>query len=996
MKKTKFLLIILLLIGTFTLVNLPAWGGVTGKIKGVVSDADTGEPLPGVNILIHKIWLNNTETDFLSMLGAATNNQGEFIILKVPPGIYSVSASMMGYIAVTQKQVRVSVDRTTTLNFSLQSTILDLGESVIIEASRDVIQIDVSATETYVTAEEYQNTPFANRIEDIIALQSGISGNIIEGDIKIRASDSREVAFLVDGMDMVEQKFNRPITSIQPGIVQEIQIIRNGFNAEYGQARAGVINVITKNPSKRFHFNVDYQFTPAQKPHVGRNKYDPNWNLWRLYAGPQAFEGDTLITPDGRYENIRIWEGWNKYADRLLHDNNPDNDLTAEEAYELWKWRHRPLKYGDLKGHNVDLSLSGGVPMLPWEANFLLAGKYEYHPFNYPQSRDHYNEESYTLKWINNLRSDIKLTLNGFYTEVKTVPSSNPNSPWDRENLISYTGADFPNYYPFYKPILNRYTSLIGAKFVHTISSKLFYEINLNHFYLKYWLGSPDSARAEDGRYFHGRLYYDPQSGRITKEKGADDAVSGYQMYGGGMAWENSWDRRGTLSASMIYQFHSAHELKAGFNFDYDQIREHRVYWHQEDSTLVFLKDYKVTPIEFGAFVQDKIEFQGMIANLGLRFDYFDPNTVRPDPYRALEYERNIDIYETFLAGDYPTIRAKPKYYFSPRLGVSHPLSQRSKIYFNYGHFVQTPRSFYLYVANANGADKTMLQMGNANLNFEKTIAYELGCDIGIGEALQLHFGAFYKECFDLAASKTFAHTDQSLVMDFYENYRYADVRGIEIEIRKSVGRFITGWLNYNYFKKSESNLTIPNLSENPIITDDPKVGIDGVLWGAPLSDNVNIEPYGRGVVTIMAPSGWGPKLKGYSILEDTHLSFQLFYQGGAHSRHSRQSFRDMYPNVWFKELDRYWADVRLTRMFQIKTVNLELYLDISNIFHTKFRYPPSGRSGEDYYDDLWESDRLDQVGTTRLTDPQILRTENDDVWWGKVKTYIFGVRIFL
>ena len=70
--------------------------------------------------------------------------------------------------------------------------------------------------------------------------------------------------------------------------------------------------------------------------------------------------------------------------------------------------------------------------------------------------------------------------------------------------------------------------------------------------------------------------------------------------------------------------------------------------------------------------------------------------------------------------------------------------------------------------------------------------------------------------------------------------------------------------------------------------------------------------------------------------------------------------------------------------------------MDASNIFHSKFRYPPGGRSGEDYYDDLWESGKQDQVGTEKLTDPKILNTENDDVWWGKVKTFVFGLRIFM
>ncbi|MDZ7261059.1 MAG: carboxypeptidase regulatory-like domain-containing protein [candidate division KSB1 bacterium] len=995
MKRQKLALVWLIL---SCLVNLPVEGGVTGKIRGLVRDAKTKDPLPGANVVINKVWLNNEARDYPATLGAASNLQGEFVILKVPPGNYSVTASMIGYSPLTHQHVKVSVDRTTVVDFLLQETVLELGQELVVEASRDLIQLDVSATETYVTAKEYQNTPFANRVEDVIGLQSGISGNLIEGDIKIREGEPMEVGFLLDGMAMVDRKFNRPVMSVQAGTVEEIKIMRNGFNAEYGQSRSGVINVITKNPTDQFHFSLDYQFTPAQKPHYGRNKYDPTrrWE-WRLLAGPRAFEGDSLVVPDGLYETKYTWIGWNKYAENLLNDNNPNNDLTAEEAFELWKWRHRPLAYGNKPGHTLDLSLSGRVPLLPWQANFLLGGKYEYRPFDYPQSRDHYDEKISSLKLVHTISPNIKLTLNNVYSEVKTVTQGDSRSLWSQEDRIWYDGAELRGeylYYPFYRPVINRYSTIAGAKWVHTISPRLFYEVNLNHFYVKWKVGRPDSARAEDGRYFHGRLYYDPQSGWIPKERGADDDASGYRMYGGALTWDDSWNRRTAFSAFITYQFHPAHELKAGFECNYDILREHRLHWHDEDSTQAFTHEYRVEPFELAAFVQDKIEFQGMVANIGLRFDYFNTNSARPDPHRALEYT-NTTLYEAYITGTYPTVRAKPKHYLSPRLGISHPLSSRSKLYFNYGHFVQTPKNEVLYhLLVAHIHPPRIIFMGNPNITFPKTIAYELGCDIGLNDFWQLHVGAFYKDYSDFESAMVYARSDQSLLLEWYAQNDYKEIRGIEIELRKTSGRFFTGWLNYNYIKKSEANLEIPYLSDIPIITDDPNIGINGVLRGVPRSDIVLIQPNARGVITFSAPSNWGPKLKGYSLLGDTNLSLQVFYQAGPYRQHPRKSFRDAHPDVRFKELDRCWANMRLSRLVQLKSLHLELYLDVSNILHTKFRYPPSGRSGEDYYDDLWTSGRLNQVGTDQLTNPRILRTEDDDVYWARVKTIIFGLRV--
>jgi hypothetical protein len=200
--------------------------------------------------------------------------------------------------------------------------------------------------------------------------------------------------------------------------------------------------------------------------------------------------------------------------------------------------------------------------------------------------------------------------------------------------------------------------------------------------------------------------------------------------------------------------------------------------------------------------------------------------------------------------------------------------------------------------------------------------------------------------------------------------------------------------LNYNYIKKSKSNLTIPGLSENPIYTDNPNVALNGVIWGIPQSDIVNVVPNARGVITLGAPPGWGPDLFGYPFLSNTNLSFQLYYQGGDRIKHPRAGFNEDHPDVWFTQLDRFWVNMRLAHRIDLNFINFEVYLDISNIYSSSYRYPPGGASGEDYYDDLWASGRIDHVGTDQLSDPKILRTENDDVYWGQVKQFIVGLRI--
>ncbi|MBC8179906.1 carboxypeptidase-like regulatory domain-containing protein, partial [candidate division KSB1 bacterium] len=122
--RQKFIVLLTLIIGLFFLTH-DADSGTRGKIAGVVIDATNGDPLPGVNIIIKG-----------TTMGAATNIKGRYFILNVPAGVYSLTASMMGYKKVTYSNVRVSVDLTTTIEFKLSSEVLDMDQAVEIVAER--------------------------------------------------------------------------------------------------------------------------------------------------------------------------------------------------------------------------------------------------------------------------------------------------------------------------------------------------------------------------------------------------------------------------------------------------------------------------------------------------------------------------------------------------------------------------------------------------------------------------------------------------------------------------------------------------------------------------------------------------------------------------------------------------------------------------------------------------------------------------------------------
>ena len=961
-----------------------SYSGVTGKIRGIVKDKETGEPLPGANVIIQG-----------TNLGASSALDGTFIILLVPPGKHSLEAKMMGYNASVVNDVQVEIDRTITVNFALQSAVI-AGEEVVVVAKRDLVRSDVSASETNLKGEEIKTIPFAKRVEDMIGMQAGISGNLVEGDLKIREGDYFENDVLVDGYSTTDGKSSKPSFPVNQQSIQEVQVLRGGFNAEYGEVRSGIINIVTKDPSNKFHLSIDYRYDPVRNRHLGRDRYNPiSFWPYQLYDGPNADSASYIVLEEGLIPDTLRWEGWKAYSNKLLNDGDPNNDLTAEEARELWRWRHRPVKYAQNPGHNIDLSISGGIGFLPWRVNYLGGFKYQYNPYGSTQPQPAYKETDYLFKLINKISEDTRATLTFINSGVNTVSRDDAGSSWSNEIKLSYGGGNSEPFYPYKKPWVTRRTTLGGLRMVHTFSSKSYLESDLS-FFGTYWdtnkyPNSPVSA----GRTFHGRFYYDPQSGYIPRENGVPDYVTGYSMFGGASSTDDSYSELYKGRVSFVDQFHPSHELKSGFEVRFSRLVENRTHLHDDDPAKKFLWQYNVAPLEMSAYVQDKIEFWGMIANIGVRWDLYKQTTKRWDVHRTLEYPTNEAIFHAALTDSFPKILPPAQSYVSPRIGISFPITVNSKVYFNYGHFVQMPQTQALYSSALDFNIPRVQWMGDPTLTFQKTANFEMGYDQNVYNWIQLHIGAFYRDYTQAQSGLVYAHSDQSLIEEFPGQRENREIRGLDIELRKSAGRYFTGFFNYNVTQKSVSNLEVPGISDIPVLTDNPSVGINGELRGIPLPNQTEITPYGRGVVTLSAPAEWGPRFAGYPVLHKTRASFGLYYTGPQLVEHPDKQFRKQHPDVKFYTIPRFSSNLRLTRNFDLgRAMQMEVYFDISNLWVKKYRVAIP--HAKDYYDDLYANGKTDRVGSEEVSNPLLLRTRSDYLYSGQYRAWVFGFRFML
>jgi len=308
-----------------------SFAGTTGKVSGLVVDASTGEAIPGVSVVIEG-----------TRLGAITDLNGQYFIIGVPPGEYTVKAIMMGYRSVEKTKVRVIIDRTSEVNFELESTAIELP-SITVEAKKELVPMDVSSSQTAISGSEIVDLPI-DRFEDITSTVPGVKG------AEIRGGKVDETLLVLDDFPLVDELYNVPYMALNLTAIKDIEILTSGFNAEYGNVRSGVVNVVTKEGGDNFSGAIDYRYVPAYVKHYGPKVFGEGGYDWRIYGR------DESLSPVVDTKGDTVFIGWKRWAENFLSNDDPKDDITPRQALELWRWRHRPIRYADRPDQYLDAS----------------------------------------------------------------------------------------------------------------------------------------------------------------------------------------------------------------------------------------------------------------------------------------------------------------------------------------------------------------------------------------------------------------------------------------------------------------------------------------------------------------------------------------------------------------------------------------------------------------------------------------------------------------
>ncbi|OGU72727.1 MAG: hypothetical protein A2V93_04700 [Ignavibacteria bacterium RBG_16_34_14] len=930
----------------FLLIATNIIAGTTGKIAGRATD-NTGSSLPAVNIIVEG-----------TSLGAASDLDGYYTILNVPPGVYTVKASMVGYQTVSVQEVRVKIDQTTNIDFVLQEVSVEVGEVTVV-ADRKLVEQDVSSSVTTIGVEEIRELPVST-VTGLIQLQAGVEDGLV-----IRGGGADQSLFLVDGFAMRDARNNLPVTTVALSSIEEVSLERGGFNAEYGQVRSGVLNVITKEGGKTDYsvfFTVKYG-PPAYK-HFDISPFDPNSFWLRPYLDPSvAYIG----TKNGSWDEFTqaqypVFEGWNEVSRKLMEDSDPTNDLSPEGAKRLFEWQHRKRPFTNQPDYDIDASFGGPVPIVGvplGDLRFFLSYKRIREMLLIPLTRDDYIEDNWNLKLTSDLSQGIKLTLTGNMgksyniaangTEQAVFAGSNglPNyttflrTPFQIANNISLFTQNHSRVFS------NSYYSLsevnhlgLSSNLTHVISSNTFYDVRIDYFRREYETG-PTSPRDETDKYEIIPGYFvDEAPYGFSPIPSTGIGVSEF-FFGGhtSTARDSSKTTSISLKFDLTSQLNFNNQVKTGLEFVYNNLDLNFgiVNLVFPESNTYIRETYN--PIRAAFYVQDKLEFEGFISNVGVRFDYTDSQTDWADvddfnkQFFGARFSQNVV---------YNVVSPKKQFSVSPRLGISHPITENSKLYFNYGHFKQLPSYDQLFQLS-RGSQSQVKLFGNPNLELAKTISYELGYDHALFDEYLIQVSGFYHDITDQLSVTRYTSADGTVGYNSINSNNYADIRGFEVTLKRLAGSWFRGFLTYTYQVTSQGRFGRDQIFEDPSEQKRFDENIGNFAQNKPVP-----QPYANLVLTFSTPSDFGPEFLGKGLLGDFYLTFIGNWRAGFWA-----SLGTGVQNVESKD---YWnLNLRLSKDIDFGNIVLTFLVDASNVFNIR-RLSLVGFEDNQDFTDYWQS----------------------------------------
>lgn len=769
MKKHLLLFLFFSLIFASTVL----FAGSSGKIAGIVKDIETGEVLPFANIFV-----NGTT------MGAAADIDGNFVILNVPPGLYTVTASVVGFQKVTITDVRVNVDFTTRLEFELSTGSITM-EAVVVQGERDpLIRQDLTNPTVAINAETISELP-VDQISDVIKLQSGVTVGD-DGEIHMRGGFDNETSYTLNGVSLNDPYNNKKSVGLATNAVQEVSVSSGTFSAEYGNALSGLVNYVTREGQNKFTFSLrgyagDY-LTDRTELYPNIDDINP-LNRSRVEAtlgGPivsnsvKFFISGVYENYNGLYEGTRLYNTTDSYLSREAFTSEDDSRAgSSSDSYWFNPYSNDStgLPTGDgafvQMNPSTDLNLQGN---LIFNISSLIKLRYEA-----VYNKGEYKSYSSTLSssgrtWKFNPDGVGTNYSNGLIQTLDLTQTVNQNMFYTLKASYGVSG------YEYYL-----YEDINDSRYLPTQ-----YQLGISNTSFK--AGGTNLLRTD--RTTTTMTF----KGDMVAQMGNHEFKFGFEARKHRLEYESYDIEFLTADSSKISNDYLLYDSDNGFI-------------QQKPTSDALLTQYDKEPIDAAIYVVDKMELaNSFILNVGLRYEYFDAKS---------HYNTNLtsDLEDLQSGTMYRNlVDTEVKHYLSPRLSVSYPITAESVIRFSYGHFFQNGSLKDLYkndnfnVTNVGTTPK----FGNANVDMQRSIQYELGMQQQLTDNLKMEVTGYYKDVRDYIYYQT-VFTNAGREYEVLTNLAYSNVRGVSfrLERRRNKEDIFYGTLDYT-FQIAEGNRTEP------------------------------------------------------------------------------------------------------------------------------------------------------------------------------------------
>ncbi len=966
------------------LLSLPAFAGL-GKIAGKITDAATGEALPGANVMV-------TGTS----LGAITDLQGRYFVINVPLGRQSVKVSIMGYESQEVQNVLSQSDVTTELNIALKQTVI-AGEGITVVAERPLVEKTLTQSKTTIGAEELDNALPVGSVHEIIQTTASTFNGYVRGGRKY------ETKTLVDGVDVsdtyfsggtgafgsgevghVYQAFRRSelnettMGDVPTSSIQEMNVYAGTFTAEYPTAGAGIVNLVTKSGGQKYTGKIFMRGTPLDK--------------WEVFGSNPYYMKDSKGSQIGYFDEKK-----NLQNSTAIKDKRAAELFTWTEDLAKDKYYFDPEDSSGLgRSMEVEGNASGPIPFLGTKSGFFLSGRYQNERTS-PLPFDIEKRVTGTLKLHYDLTANQRVTLYGQLD--------------DGGELFNFVNWKFNPKWLYYMEGAPRYKdlSLVGyAKWTHTLSPRTFYEVQLSQSNKTSEIGYPDDNGDgycdidETGDFidFDSREEYLKYVGGITKTDKGETYIdwSTVNGYDGNFLNENPtavlsardpnrtffysaidqeymenkvnfWATGGTfrpaypatlyskttrnvttLKADLTSQLSFNHQIKTGGQFrlhyvDVNQLQsELRGAGHQYPTEAFHVDRSTFHPKEAAFYLQDRIEYGGMIINVGARVDGDDNDTKNfVNDFHPWDYI--VDATNTLLElrpsrGE----RVGWKWYFSPRLGVSHPISDRMAMHYSFGKFVQYPNFVTLY-SDYNfmnySASPAMVSVWPEQQPMRST-AYEIGLQWAPISDISLDGVVYYRDVENYSKISWGLTPYKGQAVYFETPWGHADSRGIEATIEKRRSGWWSGRVTYSYsYIKAATRMSGNDVSQRT----DFKAAVDSSQYATLPVNLADYYPYREDNIVMRSTSN--PLAGGY---DRTHrfgaimtfflpVDFELAAIGNAMSGFKYFPTENTENDPWFNVSPKlregpwnYWLNLRLSWEGKMGGVRMRPFVEVRNV----------------------------------------------------------------